>query len=85
MLPDHQRTGVGTELVLALIEAAEDRGWPLLVVLGDPAYYGRVGFEPAAPLGIAYAPVAPDDAHFQVRRLAGDDGSLRGAFVYAWE
>jgi len=85
VLPARQRTGVGTALVLALIEAAEDRGWPLLVVLGDPAYCGRLRFEPAATLGIAYAPVAPDDTHFQARRLAGDDGSLRAAFASAGE
>ena len=45
--------------------------WPLLVLLGDPAYYGRFGFEPAGPLGLSYLPVGADNPHFQARRLAG--------------
>ncbi len=85
VVPRHQRLGVGSALLSALVEEAEARAWAVLVVLGDPGYYGRFGFEPAAPLGITYAPVSPDDPHFQARRLAGYDPSLRGAFVYAWE
>ena len=31
------------------IAEAEARRWPLLVLLGEPAFYGRVGFGPAGP------------------------------------
>jgi hypothetical protein len=30
------------------------RSWSLAVVLGDPGYYGRFGFEAAGPHGIFY-------------------------------
>ena len=42
--PDHQRAGIGTALVRTGLAIAErtDRG--LVVVLGNPAYYGRFGF-----------------------------------------
>jgi len=83
--PEHQYRGVGTMLVRELISRAEARGWPLLVVLGDPAYYGRFGFGPAGPRGLWYAPVGRGDPHFQARPLAGDDGSRRGEFGYCWE
>jgi putative acetyltransferase len=83
--PSHQRRGVGTLLVRDLFRRAEARGWPLLVVLGDPAYYGRFGFGPAGPRDLWYAPVGRDDPHFQARPLAGDDGSQRGEFGYCWE
>jgi putative acetyltransferase len=43
----HQGKGVGSALMGALIDAATGQRWPLLVLLGDPAYYGRFGFEPA--------------------------------------
>ena len=83
--PEHQRRGVGTMLLRELIGRAGARGRPLLVLLGDPAYYGRVGFGPAGARGLWYAPVGRDDPHFQARPLARDDGSRRGQFGYCWE
>ncbi len=51
--PDFQRRGIGRALCRQMIrvarEQAEAIGEPgFLVVLGDPAYYGPLGFEPAA-------------------------------------
>jgi putative acetyltransferase len=81
----HQRRGGGRALLHALVHAAEDRHWPLLVLLGDPAFYGRFGFEPAGPLGLSYPPVGAGNPHFQARRLAGYAAALRGEFSYCWE
>ncbi len=78
--PVDQGRGVGTALLhslLAVAEAAEER---VAVLLGDPAYYRRFDFRPAAELGIT----APDPAwaaHFQARHLTGR--RARGAFRYA--
>ena len=83
--PEHQRRGVGTMLLRELVSQADTRGWPLLVLLGDPAYYVRFGFGPAGARGLWYAPVGRDDPHFQARPLARDDGSRRGQFGYCWE
>ena len=83
--PAHQRKGTGRALVGALVHAAEGRHWPLLVLLGDPAFYGRFGFEPAGPLGLSYPPVGADNPHFQARRLAGYTTAFRGEFSYCWE
>jgi putative acetyltransferase len=47
--PERQGAGVGRALVEEGLRRLEGR--PVLV-LGDPAYYGRFGFEPAAPRGI---------------------------------
>jgi putative acetyltransferase len=81
----HQGRGVGSALMGALVGAAEERHWPLLVLLGDPAYYGRFGFEPAAPLGLSYPPVGAANPHFQTRKLPGYAAALRGEFSYCWE
>ncbi len=81
----HQGHGIGRALMGALIEAAEERRWPLLVLLGDPHYYRRFGFEPAGPLGLSYPPVGVDNPNFQARRLPGYSSKLRGEFSYCWE
>lgn len=80
VLPAAQRRGTGTVLVHALLAVAEAAGESVVALLGDPAYYRRFGFEPAAALGIA----SPDPGwggHFQARRLDGDRGG--GMFRYA--
>ena len=83
--PDFQRQGVGSRLVREFLERANRDHWPLVLLLGNPAYYSRFGFEPAGPLGIVYAPFGPGDPHFQVARLDAYDESWRGEFTYCWE
>jgi putative acetyltransferase len=86
VIPDHQRQGIGTALVLAVLDVAETRGEPLVVVEGSPTYYGRLGFEHAVRYGInIHLPEwAPPEAA-QVVRLVSytpDDPSLRGTVVH---
>ena len=86
VLPDHQGMGVGSALVRASVGVAGERGEPLVVLEGSPAYYGRLGFEHSLRYGIeihlpAWAP--PEAA--QVIRLASfdpDDPTLCGTVVY---
>ncbi len=68
-----------------LLGRADAAGWPMVLLLGNPAYYRRFGFEPSGPLGIYYLPVGKDDPHFQVRRLSRFDPTLRGEFIFCWE
>jgi putative acetyltransferase len=81
--PERQRSGVGTALLHAICAVCDDRGEPLIVLQGDPGYYGRVGFEPSAPLGITMdlPDWAPPEAA-QLRRLSNYDPSIRGRVVY---
>lgn len=83
--PAHQGRGIGSALVRELIRRAGVRRWSLLVVLGEPAYYGRFGFTPARPLGLSYPPAGAGSPHFQVLPLDRADPPLRGDFAYAWE
>jgi len=50
--PDQQNQGIGAALVDAGLDYIKTLGAPFCVVLGDPDYYVRFGFETAAKLGI---------------------------------
>ncbi len=60
--PAHQGLGIGSALVEAGLEACRDAGAGLVVVLGDPAYYSRFGFEPASHLRLRCVFDAPEEA-----------------------
>ena len=69
VLPGHRRTGLGADLVTRGIAACARAGFDWVVVLGDPHYYGRFGFEPASAWGLSDA--YDDGPAFQVLGLAG--------------
>lgn len=64
--PDQQGQGLSRALVESALDLADARGERVCVVLGDPAYYGRFGFEDAAPHGFSCRWEVPPGA-FQVR------------------
>ncbi|MHC1557981.1 GNAT family N-acetyltransferase [Actinomycetospora sp. C-140] len=78
--PDHQGRGVGSALMHAVLAAAEAREESLVALLGEPAFYGRFGFRPAAVHGVE-TPDAAWGRFFQVRVLGADPP--RGPFRYA--
>lgn len=67
--PDRQRQGIGTALVQAGLDRLRQAGCRLVVVLGDPAFYRRFGFRPAASLGLTYPGAVPEEA-FQALMLS---------------
>ena len=81
VLPDHQRRGVGSALMHAVLGAADALGEAVVALVGDPDYYGRFGFVPASSLGIE-APDAAWGHFFQARPLTAYDASARGRFAH---
>jgi putative acetyltransferase len=61
VLPEQQRSGVGTALMQVAIEQARDEGFDAIFVLGHPEYYTRFGFVPASRFGIRSEYDVPDD------------------------
>src|SRR5262245_59945550 len=51
VLPEFQRRGIGTRLVVHGLAAADSRGIPLVFLEGSPHYYGERGFADATTLG----------------------------------
>ena len=76
----HQRRGMGSALMWALIGAAQARDDAALVLLGENTYYERFDFAPASRNGIE-APVASWGRHFQALVLTDDP--VAGRFRYA--
>ena len=83
--PDWQGQGIGTALMTELLHLLSQRGFPLVVVLGDPDYYGRFGFQASQLLGIHYLPAGADSPNFQALQLGGGHEVLTGTYVYSWE
>jgi putative acetyltransferase len=65
--PAHQRRGVGSALIRSGLRRLTECGVSGCVVLGDPAYYRRFGFEPSGDLRY---PGPPAD-HFMAWVAAG--------------
>lgn len=80
--PAHQKSGVGSALMHAVLGAADALDEPVVVLLGHTDYYPKFGFEPATRYGIE-PPVKEWGAHFQARPLSTYDSAMRGPFVYA--
>lgn len=73
--PDHQGQGVGSRLIRAGLEEARQLGAAAVVVLGDPRYYTRFGFQPASHFGVRFqdpAVPAEDFMLIELRRGALD-------------
>jgi putative acetyltransferase len=81
--PQFQRRGVGSALVREVTRRADDSGEPLVVLEGNPVFYGRLGFEYSVPYGIhlTLPSWAPAEAS-QVLRLRNYTPSIRGLVIY---
>jgi predicted N-acetyltransferase YhbS len=52
ILPDYQKKGVGTKLVIEAILLAKQAGYESMNVLGQPDYYPKFNFKPAQDFNI---------------------------------
>ena len=80
--PDRQRTGIGSALVTAGLEACRQAGHTAVFALGHANYYPRFGFRTAADMGFACEyPVEPE--YFMALELAeGAFDDKRGLIRY---
>ncbi len=51
VLPERQGRGIGSALTEAGCQEARARGEKMVILIGDPAFYPRFGFEPAMGRG----------------------------------
>lgn len=76
---DRQREGVGKLLIMAGHSLARKMGYSCSVVLGDPNYYSRFGYETAANYGII-APFDVPEEYYMVCNLS-KNGDIPNGYV----
>lgn len=72
--PSRQGRGIGAALITAGLKGCAEQGFDFAVVLGEPGYYRRFGFEPAARWGLDSIYQAGDAFMAAALRPGGLDG-----------
>jgi putative hydrolase of the HAD superfamily len=67
VVPEMQGKGFGSRLIEKGLSICRERGYDFIVLLGDPRYYSRFGFIPAAEFGLDNEYGAGEE--FQAREL----------------
>ena len=66
VVPDRERQGVGSALILAGLAEARRRGEVAVVLLGNPDFYGRFGFRPGSEFGLRNPAVGVTPEGFEI-------------------
>lgn len=84
VLPQYQKQGIGTSLILEGHQMARTLGYSYSVVLGSETYYPRVGYLPAETFGIQPCFEVPSK-NFMAYKLFENAPKLSGIVQYADE
>lgn len=84
VLPQYQRQGIGTSLILEGHRIARSLGYPYSVVLGSEKYYSRIGYLPAEIFGILPCFEVPSQ-NFMAYKLWESAPVINGTVKYAKE
>lgn len=75
---DHRGRGLGARLTRTVLEAARAKGFDAVILVGDPAYYGRFGFRTSTDFGIANTAGIPDVYVLMTELVPGALAGLTG-------
>ncbi|WP_442601823.1 GNAT family N-acetyltransferase [Paenibacillus sp. KN14-4R] len=80
--PDLQKQGIGSSLIEEGIRRCKALGYGLILLIGHPSYYPRVGFQPARKFGLELKQFEVPDEVFMVyeveeRKLQEIRGELK--------
>lgn len=81
VLPNHQRSGVGTKLMQNIDDIALENKYEFISILGDPKYYERFGYFEADKVGVK-SPMKVESKYFMIK-LFNDVIQLNGTLKYA--
>jgi putative acetyltransferase len=79
VLPEHQRRGIGTQLVRRGLEDVRGKGRTAVIVVGHPQFYSRFGFSAALAQKLSSPYAGPPFMALELvpDALAGRDGAVR--------
>jgi putative acetyltransferase len=80
--PEHQRAGIGSQLIRGGLEECRRHGYSAVVVLGHPEYYPRFGFVPAHTFGLTCEFPSPPEAFMAIELESGALGGISGLVRY---
>lgn len=80
--PDRQREGVGSALVRRGLDECRHTGWRIVVVIGQPDYYARFGFDRQLARALD-DPFSAGDAFMALELRAGALDGVTGAVRYS--
>ena len=85
VVPAFQRLGIGSALVSAGLERCHLQRLARVLVLGDPVYYARFGFVPAARFGLKCPFPAPGQSFMAIELEPGAFAGVSGTVRYGHE
>jgi putative acetyltransferase len=80
--PEHQRAGVGGQLIRAGLDECLRNGYSAVVVLGHPEYYPKFGFAPAHRFGLTCEFPSPPEAFMAIELESDALKGVRGLVRY---
>lgn len=81
VLAEYQNKGIGSILINTGLAIAKKIAAPMVIVLGEPKFYTRFGFQPTINYGIQ-SPFDVPDEYFMVKFLNGDRRNFSGKVSY---
>lgn len=79
----HRRQGLAEKIIYEGLDSLNEFGYSAVVVLGEPAYFSRFGFQNAAEHGL-HSKLPGTEASFQVYPLAdGEMENCKGVVEYS--
>lgn len=82
VLPEHQRSGIGSQLVREGLKECRRLGHTIVVVLGHAEYYPRFGFRPAREWGLRCEYDVPDEVFMATELRPGALADVEGVVKY---
>lgn len=82
VIPERQRSGIGSALVTAGLAACRELGARACVVLGHPEYYPRFGFVASTQFGFRSEYDVPDEVFMAMELEAGVLAGKSGTIAY---
>jgi predicted N-acetyltransferase YhbS len=81
--PEFQKQGVGTKLINEGLQRNKDRGIGVILLIGHPSYYPRLGFKPARAYGLELKLFnVPDEVFMVCELIEGTLSDIKGELIY---